>query len=738
MLQRRLALSVSALALATGVPAIAHAQSGTGAEDATADVILVTARKREEVVQDIPITLDSFNRAQIEDFAIESLEDIESLVTGAEFIGDQGDPYQKEIVIRGGGVARQLNVDSGTGLYFNGISIQGGNLGGRSLGAIDTFDMERVEVLKGPQGALYGRNALGGAVNLISRRPDLDTASADLEALIADNAGLGLEAAGDIVIAPGSAAVRLVGRRYEQDEGFYYNPYLGTFMDTREETTLRAVGLFQISPAWELVLQADYFEGEREGDTVYDQITVDDPFNWSQDDLARSTREEQNYYAAVSGELGWAQLDVIVNYRDRVGDRLVDDDQGVAQDPFDPSAQTACIAAMMGAYTPNQRCTTTTDGAFEKLSVEARLIGSQGALDWIIGADAFDSADVYRQEVVGQAFNSFELDLSNDVSSWSAFAGGEYAFTDRLSMGVEGRWTDEQKDLVSLAQLTYGPVAGLAIIDNDTTQDFGYFTWAAYASYQMTERLRGFARVGSGFRTGGLNTDGRDITDPATGVVVDVPDFYDEERAISYEVGFKSEPTGRLTFNGAIYYISYEDFISNANNGLTGLNRVSYVTNLGDAELYGAELELAGRGFETDGGLRVNWSVGAAYGRGEITDGADPSDNGLLISRVPEWSWTAQLDASVPAILDSRAFAAVSYSGQEGGFQTYNNNTVLPEPHVVNLNLGLRADRWGAQLTVRNLFDEDELVRNSSGPDARSMAREPRTWMLRLSRHFGG
>lgn len=738
MVRSMLALSASSLAIG-----LISAATGAMAQEAdgetiqrTNDVITVTARKREETAQDVPVTLDAFGEEDVEDFDISSLEDIESMITGAEFIGSQGDPYQTEIIIRGGGVARQLNVDSGTGLYFNGISIQGGNVGGRSISPLDTFDMQRVEVLKGPQGALYGRNALGGAINMISKRPNLDRSKGQVSATIADNKGYGLEAYTDIVAEPGKAAVRLSGSYYDQSEGFYYNPFLDNYLDETEELLLRAVVLYELTDAWELVLQADYFNGERAGNLVYAAAIQEDPFTWAQDDENRSTRETQNYYASLNGDLGWAELDVIVNYRERNSDRFYDDDLGVAQSPFDETQQVPCFAAMMGMYAANQRCTTDDGGTYEKLSFEARLTGSAGDLDWIAGVDALEASDFFYQNTPGRSVNSYELDLSNDVTSWSVFGGGEYAFTSRLSAGFEGRWTDEEKDLDSFAFLTEPPVAGVVAIDTTSVEEFGYFTWAGFASYDFSNRLRGFARVGSGFRSGGLNTDARDIVDPDTNMVVEVPDFYDEERAISYELGFKSEPTDFIVLNGAVYFIQYQDFISNANNGLSGLDRVNYVTNLGDAELFGAELELAGRNITIGEKIDVDWGLGLAYGEGEVTDATDPSNEGLIISRMPEWSWTGHIKASRPVTKGAEAFVAVNYSGQSGGYQTYANTVDLPEPQLVNVNVGLDSKNWRLQASFINVTDEDELVRNPSGAYENSLARDPRTWRVKLTRRF--
>lgn len=738
--------STSMLALAACFSTLAHGQDietaatdGGEPDELRADTITVTTRKRAEDIQDIPVAVTAFDRSVIEDFLIDSQEDLESLIVGAEFIGDNGDPFANEIIIRGGGVGRQLNVDSGTGLYFNGISIQGGNIGGRGLTRVDLFDIERIEVIKGPQGALYGRNALGGAINVISRRPSLEEVTGRLAATVADNEGYGVEGAVDLPVVTDVFGIRLAGDYYNQDEGFYFNPFLNTFTDARDELNLRALALWQVAPGWEATFQADYFDSEREGNTRFSANVVDDPFNWSQDDLPRATREIENYQSTLRGDLGWADLDLIVNYRTREGTRFRDDDNGVAVSPFDPTAQIPCIPAMMGMFAANQRCSQLVTNDFEKLSFEGRLSGQADRLDWIAGVDAFESEDFWEQDATGRGTGSFSVDLSNDTTSWSVFGGVEHAFTDRFSAGAELRQSYESKDLQSLAFLTEPPVAGLVVIDSDFSEDFDYTTWAVYASYDVSAALLLYSRVGSGFRSGGLNTDGRDNVDPATGEVVEVPDFFDPERAVSYEAGFKSTlMDGDFLVNGSVFFIEYEDFISNRNNGLAGLDRVSYVTNIGDSEVTGAELELQGRLAGEDRGFRLDWSAAASYLDGDIVNPVFPQDEGNKVSRVPEWSWSGRLRASVPAFDGFRAYGTLAYSGQSGGFQTFNNNVPLPEPNVFNASLGLRDGRWNLQFTVTNLFDEDEPIAFENGPNAESVARNPRSWRLSLTRRFGG
>lgn len=743
--------SVSAAALVAALCSfssfsIVHAQAAdtdSGSEDATIilDGVTVTARKRAEDAQNVPITLNAFGEDDIERLQIDSLEDLKGLITSAEFIADTGNPFQTEVIIRGGGVGRQLNVDGGTGLYANGINVQGGNFGGRSLWDIDTFDVQRYEVLKGPQGALYGRNALGGAINVISKRPSLDGAKLDVRGGVHENDGYSLAAFADLPIVEDKLAVRLAGEIYDQSEGFYFNAFSDDYIDAVEETNVRAAALWRITPDWDALVQYDRYDTTREGDLTFAPSVYPDPFNRSFDDPNEATKDEESFYASLRGDLPIGEFNLIFNNRTRDAERMADLDQGVVSAVFNPDDQVACFSVMMMGVTTvpgGQRCTEAETGQFERTSIEARLTGEADRLDWIVGADWFESDDAFDQSVAGRNVNSYLFEVSNDVQSWSLFGGGEYAFTDRLSLGAEARFSSEDKDLAARAELTEGVVAGLEVYDTALDETFEYATWTVFGSYDLTADAMAFARIGTGFRTGGLNSDARDIDD-GTGSVIVVPDTYDEERAISYELGVKSAWLDQaLTANASIYYVDYEDFISNANNGLQGLDRVAYVTNLGDAELVGVEVDSQYRLDDFIGQSSLVLSGAVSYNDGEILNSINPALEGVKISRLAEWSYNASAKIDVPIGPQLTGFGSLVYSAQSGGFQTFTNNTRLSEPHLVNLQLGVRGDSWSLAASVRNLFDEDEPVRNQTPTNDVSFARNPSTWSIVFTKSFGG
>ncbi|MFY7853539.1 MAG: TonB-dependent receptor plug domain-containing protein, partial [Brevundimonas sp.] len=168
----RLSVSISALALSLSAwGGMAQAQTASSQDAATeVEEIIVTARRRAETLDQIPASADVVLGEQLDTRGVDSGKDLTRQVAGLQVI-DNGTGVSDEFVIRGEGNTRQNNAESGSGLYRDGIFVPGGNIGGRNYVAADFFDIDRVEILKGPQGSYFGRNALGGAVNILTARP---------------------------------------------------------------------------------------------------------------------------------------------------------------------------------------------------------------------------------------------------------------------------------------------------------------------------------------------------------------------------------------------------------------------------------------------------------------------------------------------------------------------------------------------------------------------------------------
>lgn len=195
------------------IPAFA-ADSSAGLEE-----VVVTARKREERLQDLPGSAAAITENMIEDMGgIYSLRDVTDMIPGITLV-EAASSDLMEPSIRGAGQSRNRSSVSATGFYRNGAYFASQSLGGRNFARMDTYDVGRVEVLRGPQGALYGRNALGGAMNIISKRPD-DVLDFKLGLTRGENQLMGVEGIVNVPINDMFAA-RISYVHEEQDDGFY-------------------------------------------------------------------------------------------------------------------------------------------------------------------------------------------------------------------------------------------------------------------------------------------------------------------------------------------------------------------------------------------------------------------------------------------------------------------------------------------------------------------------------------
>ena len=230
--------TTATLALVVATPVLAQTPQADATNDEVLENVIVTARRREETIRDVPGTISAVTADQLESKGpVAGTADLLSTVPGVRF-NDVAAENLAELSIRGSGTQRATGADSGVGLFVNGAYVGSSTLGGRNFKTLDYFDLERVEVLEGPQGALYGRNSEFGVVNIILNKPkfqnsgyvrDMYTVDLDENRL----AGVVNQVLGDHV------AVRVGAESYEQEGGFYYDPNHDKYYDSTDGWTAR-------------------------------------------------------------------------------------------------------------------------------------------------------------------------------------------------------------------------------------------------------------------------------------------------------------------------------------------------------------------------------------------------------------------------------------------------------------------------------------------------------------------
>src|SRR5690606_16170015 len=253
----------SAALLAVMTPAVVVAQTQdnpapTAADQASAtnvgDVV-VTARRREEAVRDVPSTITALSGEQLEKKSpIEGVGDLLQTVPGVRFNGVQSENLS-EISVRGSGTQRATSADSGVGLFVNGAYVGSSTLGGRNFKRLDYFDIARVEGLEGPQGALYGRNSEFGTVNIVLAEPTFRNAGR-LSATYTDDLGqLRVEGVVNQKIND-KVAVRVGAQVTGQGDGIYYNPKRDVYYDHTDGYIVRGQLRYNDGP-WDVKFLVD-------------------------------------------------------------------------------------------------------------------------------------------------------------------------------------------------------------------------------------------------------------------------------------------------------------------------------------------------------------------------------------------------------------------------------------------------------------------------------------------------
>lgn len=735
-----LAASVSAFAL----PGALHMAAAQGADGADADdetarlaTVVVNARKREEAIIDAPVSVSAISADQLVLEEIDNIADIVERVPGVDFAG-VGAPFADQISVRGQGQGRQINAESQTGLYRNGSFIAGGNIGGNTLSRMDLFDVETVEAYRGPQGASYGRNALGGAINIVSRAPRDEFGG---RVSIEYGTNERIEAEG-VINVPLSDAVKSRFGIYivEQSDGFYYNEFLDNVPDQEDFVGLRGSLLIEPSDTLDILLTADYFDEETP--SFAHRATRPEPgvdvFTRSFNIDSRFNREEVFLQAEINKDLDFATLTSLSYYKHR--DAATIDDLDAQQGNNFGAGQ---------PFPPNPAGNTRRDAQddFTRYGTELRLASnSEGPLSWVVGGEVLVLEDDYMQQFSGFAgplagVNTLVMSSSEDLN-YALFALLGYDITDQVNLTGELRYSvdDKEVDIDS----TRG-VAPMTV--NETfnfSDEFENFAPVVTLSWEPSDTLTTYLRYATGFRAGGFNLT-PDPVPPA-----DFSLTYDPEEAENFEIGVKSTLfDGNASIAVALYHVLGTDVL--LNDQLTvgtfpASRNINFVKNGPDTETTGLEID----GFANfdlpgeAGDLRINAT--AAWADGEFTNtvpfiSAAGSDlTGQPVPFLRDFSGSLGTTYSID-LTDDWAFRVThSFRYQTGGFDGIasdmdgNFTQTREDLELHDLRLLLTDGRYRATLAVENLFDEDYFFNQT--PQGVVSPGDPQTVSLELALRF--
>ena len=636
-------------------------------EDDVLDEIIVTSRYRAEKLSDVPDSITAFTTGDIERHQVDRVNRVASLTPNLRFSDDQ-EVGVSTLVIRG------IRQNRGTGQPPVSFRIDGVSATNNLLTTQELFDLEGVDVLRGPQGALYGRNAIGGAV-LISTRQPTETPEYGLRFKAAE--GQDYTLAGSASGPISDDVLYRASFRVQDREGQLRNSYLNNeYVDYKESTAFR--GKLLITPGDKLTIDLRGQYLDQDGGSGYfmpgsdfflplpppnPPIIVDVPeYEIQSNKLGESFVKAAEVSAKIDYDLGWATLTSVTSFTDV--------DSGNDQDLDQTFVEAIDILVIDES---------------ETFAQELRLVSPDNrVLRWVAGVSYFDQ-DRFRSlgtTFLGNVIPPAAQDL--ELANFAAFGNLSYDITDDLELTLALRWDEETpKDLTQGRSSTFTELQPKASI-----------------AYNFSEGMLGYITVGKGFRAGGFNN-----LAPGSNFQ---PGF-DKESLISYESGVKFNAYGgKLRGAVSLFFIDYDDqqyFLFDQTGTQANIN-------VKKSEIMGGELELTAQ--PTDSFL-LNFGFG--FTDSEIVEYDDIP--GVLVpaseivgknvpgAPVVSASLAMQHTASFGNGMDLVSRADFEHRGKT--YWTLDNLDTQSAYNLTNLSVALEKERWSARLYMNNVFDEDYI-----------------------------
>jgi iron complex outermembrane receptor protein len=730
----RALLSGGAACAALAIGFSAHAQTPTPEPDAsgTLDEIVVTAQKRTEFAKDVPISIAVLGGESLQRQGANRLEDYVARVPGltlnAPTVG------QQQLTIRGlstgpqGAPTVAVYIDDAPFGASN-----GSGAGGLVTPDIDAIDLQRIEVLRGPQGTLYGASNIGGLLKYVTVAPNTKRLEGQVagEVNTVSHGGQGYALRGriNVPVVEDKFAV-LVSAYTREDAGFIDDAGRG-LKDVNETTVSggRLAAVWTPTPALtikaEAVLQDRHADGF--GQVDVDPTTMKPLYGAHEQRRAIGSEfydlETRQYILTGAYDFGWAQLTAVTSYGTLHHKGGVDNSAGYGPLIFD----------IYGV--PDVGISAIDDITDKKFSQEIRLSGDLGErLSWTGGL--YYTRETASTLVTLPTFNVNDgspvpvPDLLHSLilSRYKELAAfGEVTFhaTDRLDLIAGVRLVkNEQEDILTYSGDLVGPEVSIRAPSDDKPK-----TFSISPRFKVNDNLMLYARVASGYRPGGAN--GGYAPNPAFG-----PDT-----VVNYEAGVKfSAPANRVSLDLAVYRVDWKDIQLQLRDDIG----FSYLANAGKARSQGVE---AAATWSPVSGLTL--AASGAYTDAELTEDIPSGQYGLSGSPLPyspKWKGVLSADYDFDIAADWRGFVGASYlfTGKQQGIFTPDASIErirLEAAGTVDLRIGVRNDRWRLEAYARNVGDvqryngANPLTLDPLGATAANLI-QPRTLGVSLTAEF--
>jgi iron complex outermembrane recepter protein len=723
-LVRTAAQLLAGTAVLLAMPALAQNAAAAAATEDTGEII-VTATRRADTVQNTPAAITAFNAAAITSAGIERPGDFIGLTSNVNLVETQnaGNAF---VIIRG--ITQARNSEPSVAVIVDGIQQVNPAQFNQEL-----FDIEQIEVLKGPQGGLYGRNAIGGAIIIKSKAPTNEL-SGKITAGV-DN-GFGYYVRGNVSgpIAE-NLKFRLSGSWYDTD-GFIENSFLNEKADPIKDLNLRGNLLWTPTDGLDVDLRVAYSNLQTQA--LYFNI-VNDVNDTSLpvrvNNRGQNDREMWNAALKVRYSGDWGTVQNVFSY-DRVTEVLTGD-------AFNFLPIRESLFFQFFGFDLNQSQYLEVDAWSNELRYESpadrplqftagtymvgtkRYISTGNMID--TGAGVFPVFRTPSTNPLNPQF-SFLAD-SQDNFAWAVFANTSWKVNDQLRVDASLRYDRDNRENTTLTPTAFLPnVPGFPQGVTGEVRERSFQSWQPKVTitWKPVDNVTLYGGWSRGFRSGGFNQTGVGGVAASNGIV-GVNDIFEAEVAETFEVGLKTQTSDRLlTFNAAAFTTRTENsyfFVFLAANSTQNLGNVPL------AQIKGFELEATLRPMK---GLDI--SAGLGYTDSEIKRFADAAQIGNELPLISRYTLNAGINYVAPLSDTLNLNARVDYRRTGRTWWDVQNSTSRNPVDIVDARLGFSGERWSVTAFSQNLFNE--IYNAEFSPGGFVFKARPRRYGIEASFNF--
>lgn len=692
------------------VSLVAAAESAYAVDSEQLEEVVVVAQKRPEEIQKVPAQIVAFSGEQLEAANVKSTQDVLNLVANVN-LAHSYTYLNSFVTIRG--ISEINNADPPMLVVVDGVPQNN-----QKQLLMDLFDVQQVEVLMGPQGGLYGRNAIGGALIINTQTP-----TNDLRALVDASYGNGASyqttASISGALIPDKLLIGIDGNVHGSG-GLIDNTYLHTDIDAVNHDDTGRVRLLAYPTDWlTLDLRGDYndFKAGAIWDSVVFSADPSDIESPVSDFRGVTTGHVGDAAFKFDANLGFATLTGITGYTS-----LVEDNRG-SLDFTNPIINPGGLFGLFGPVGQGQNLNTTIT------SQELRLVSSGAqSFRWVLGGyyvserrdlstRAFLEVPVGSDQFDNPALTIINRDERDYDSSWAVYGQADYDVTQHLTLTGALRYDSDRIEQTN----EVNPGLGVKVSARESSPQP-----KATLTYHLDPNSLAYLTYSTGFRAGGFNSP--NIAQPYS-------EYFNPEKVDNYEAGFKSRWFDqRLIVNGAFYYMSDKDFQFFFVNAADGSQ---IIQNLDRVHIRGVELSaqaLVAPGLEMFGGLGTT--------RTNIVESSEfPNAVGNKTPKTIPWSVKVgfQYDRSLPGGVNGTA--RMDYVHNDRQYWQIDNLDVQKSLDLVNARVGIEFTKWGLYVWSKNLTNEHYYEDYNSSKfsglpyDIGSLA-EPRTYGVEVRAHY--